>query len=42
MKLFSDESPNSVPPIVGVAIGADSDNTQSQRVAYVSGIVLEP
>ena len=41
-KLFSDESPNVVPPIVGVAIGADSDNTKSHSVSYVSGVVLEP
>ena len=32
MKLFKDESPNSVPPIIGVAIGADSDNTKSRSV----------
>jgi hypothetical protein len=31
-----------VPPIVGIAVGADSDNTKSHSVAYVSGIVLEP
>ena len=41
MKLFSDES-KVVPPIVGIAIGADSDNTQSKSVAYVSGVSLEP
>jgi hypothetical protein len=40
MKLFGDES-KSVPPIVGIAIGADSDNTQSKSIAYVSGIALE-
>ena len=40
LKLFSDES-KTVPPIVGVAIGADSDNTQSKSVAYVSGVALE-
>ena len=42
MRLFKDESPNSVPPIIGIAIGADSDNTKSRSVSYVSGIVLEP
>jgi hypothetical protein len=41
MKLFSDES-KVVPPIVGIAIGADSDNTQSHSVSYVSGLSLEP
>ena len=40
MKLFGDES-KVVPPIVGIAIGADSDNTQTHSVAYVSGIALE-
>lgn len=41
LKLFRDES-TTVPPIVGVAVGADSDNTQGHSVAYVSGIALEP
>ena len=42
MRLFKDESPNTVPPIISIAIGADSDNTKSHAVSYVSGIVLEP
>jgi hypothetical protein len=41
MKVFSDES-KVVPPIVGIAVGADADNTQSHSVSYVSGIALEP
>ena len=41
LKLFSDEI-RTVPPILGVVIGADSDNTQSKSVAYVSAISLEP
>jgi hypothetical protein len=41
LRLFKDESPT-VPPIIGIAIGADSDNTKSRTVSYVSGIVLEP
>jgi hypothetical protein len=41
-KLFSDESGAVVPPIVGVAVGADSDNTKAHSVSYVSGVVLEP
>jgi len=41
-KLFSDESGTVVPPIVGVAVGADSDNTKAHSVSYVSGLVLEP
>jgi hypothetical protein len=31
-----------VPPIIGVAVGADSDNTHTHSVGYVSGLVLEP
>ena len=40
LKVFSDES-KTVPPIVGVAVGADSDNTQLHTVSYVSGVALE-
>ena len=41
-KLFSDENGTAVPAIVGVAVGADSDNTKAHSVSYVSGLVLEP
>jgi hypothetical protein len=41
LKLFGDEI-RTAPPIVGIAVGADADNTQSHSVAYVSGVVLEP
>jgi len=37
-----DEAPQGVPPIVGIAIGADSDNTHSHSLGYVSGVTLEP
>jgi hypothetical protein len=40
LKLFGDES-KTVAPIVGIAVGADSDNTQGHSVAYVSGLSLE-
>ena len=40
-KLFGEESPK-VPPIMGIAIGADADNTKSRSVAYVANIALEP
>ena len=40
LKLFADES-QSVPPIVGIAIGADSDNTHTRSLGYVSWIELE-
>lgn len=41
IKLFGAESPK-VPPIMGIAIGADADNTKSRSVAYVANITLEP
>jgi len=40
-RLFSDENGTTVPPIVGIAVGADSDNTHAHSVSYVSGVVLE-
>lgn len=40
-KLFGAESPK-VPPIMGIAIGADADNTKSRSVGYVSQVVFEP
>ena len=39
--LFGDEC-DVVPPVIGVAGGADADNTQSHSIAYVSRLVLEP
>jgi len=41
MQLFGAESPQ-LPPIVGVAIGADADNTHGQSLGHVAGLVLEP
>ncbi len=41
VKLFGGESPT-MPPIIAIAIGADADNTHSQSLAYVGGLVLEP
>ena len=41
VKLFGSESPKA-PPIMGIAIGADADNTHTRSVAYVANIVLEP
>lgn len=40
LRLFADESAT-VPPLIGVAIGADSDNTQSRSQAHVSALQLE-
>lgn len=41
-KLFSDESPDKVPPVTAVGIGADSDNTKGHSLGYVADIVLRP
>jgi hypothetical protein len=41
LRLFKDESPT-VPPIIGIAIGADADNTHAHSISYVSGLSLEP
>jgi len=41
LRLFKGES-ETVPKIIGVAIGADADNTRSHSVGYVSAITLEP
>ena len=40
-KLFGAES-DTLPPIIGVAVGADSDNTHTHSVGYVTGLALEP
>jgi len=40
LRLFTGEA-ETVPKIIGVAIGADSDNTKSHSVGYVAGIKLE-
>lgn len=40
-KLFGDES-SKVPPIIGIAVGADADNTKTRSVGYVANITLEP
>jgi len=40
LRLFAGEA-ETVPKIIGVAIGADSDNTKSHSVGYVAGIKLE-
>jgi hypothetical protein len=40
-RLFGDESPQ-VPPLIGVLVGADADNTGGHSVAYVSDLTLAP
>ena len=39
-RLFGDEAENP-PPLVGVAVGGDADNTQGRSVAHISTITLE-
>jgi hypothetical protein len=41
LQLFGAESAQ-VPPIVGVAVGADADNTHGHSLGHVAGLVLEP
>jgi hypothetical protein len=41
LRLFGRESAQ-VPPIVGIAIGADADNTHGRSVAHVAELVLAP
>lgn len=40
-KTFGAET-DQLPPIVGVTVGADSDNTHTHSIAYVAGLALEP
>ena len=40
LRLFGDES-KTVPPLVGVAVGADADNTKARSVGFVTGLTLE-
>ena len=40
LKVFADEA-EAVPPLVGVAIGADADNTQGHSLAHVESITLD-
>jgi hypothetical protein len=39
-RLFSDES-DSVPPLIGIGVGADADNTHARSVAHLADLVLE-
>jgi Protein of unknown function (DUF3047) len=41
LKLFGAEVAT-VPPIIGVAIGADADNTQSRSLGFVAELALQP
>jgi hypothetical protein len=39
LKLFGDEA-KTVPPLIGVAVGADADNTKGHSLAHVADLVL--
>lgn len=39
LRLFGDES-DEVPPIAGIAVGADADNTHGHSIAHVADLVL--
>jgi hypothetical protein len=41
LRVFGDESPD-VPPVTGIAIGADTDNTHGHSIGFVAGLTLEP
>jgi Protein of unknown function (DUF3047) len=41
MKFFGAEM-STVPPIIGVALGADADNTHSRSLGFVSDLALQP
>lgn len=36
------EAGRDVPPIVGVAVGADADNTRGRSISFLADLVLEP
>lgn len=40
LRLFGDET-RSVPPLLGIAIGADADNTRAHSVAHLADLMLE-
>jgi hypothetical protein len=41
IKVFGDETED-LPPLVGVAVGADADNTRRHSVGHAAGLQLEP
>ncbi len=41
MRLFGDEV-SALPPLIGVAVGADADNTRSRSLGFVSDLALQP
>ncbi len=41
MKLFGDEV-QVLPPVIGIAVGADADNTHGRSLGFVANLVLQP
>lgn len=41
VKLYGDEA-GDVPPVIGVGVGADADNTHGHSLAYVTDLLLSP
>ena len=41
LRLFGDET-REVPPLVGIGVSGDADNTQLHTLAYIADLVLEP
>jgi hypothetical protein len=41
MKLFGEES-RELPPLIGIAVGADADNTRSHSLSHAADLVLAP
>jgi len=42
LRLFGKESGGELPPLIGIAVGADADNTRQRSVAHVADLALEP
>ncbi len=42
LRLFGGEVHQQLPPLIGVAVGADADNTQGHSLGYVSTLILTP
>lgn len=41
LALFGDET-QEVPPIIGVSVSADADNTQTRTLSFIADLLLEP
>lgn len=42
LELFGEESGGVIPPLLGISIGGDSDNTQGESVSWIAGISHRP